>query len=153
MSGGWTANLFSQIDDLVLSYTPYLTTQNGVQLWKLVLSILLKRVESVLRKSKLSDFGVIKLDGDVRFITGWVKERLGEDVMPAGFDGVERLRQINKIVGIYDIRDLKEIVDSCKESNPNGAFILKKSEVKTWLNLKVWTEDVDVEGAVEAVDF
>ena len=82
---------------------------------------------------RFSEFGSLRLDADVRLLVSWCKEMMDRGASRRGgpISGLERLKQINRLVGLIDLTDLKKVVQA-----EGRNWRLKKGEIKGYLNLK-----------------
>ena len=91
----------------------------------------MKRIEILIRKKRLSEFGCLQLDAEVRRLGTWARglngngNGNGEDL-----GGTDRLKQIAKLVNALDFEDVRIM-----SSEPG--WRLKKSEIRGYLQLRV----------------
>jgi len=64
-------------------------------------------------------------------LVAWSKEKVMGGAKGGDLEGLTRIKQINRLVGLIDLADLRKVV-SAEGSN----WKLKKGEIKGYLNLK-----------------
>jgi hypothetical protein len=119
-------------------------------LWSLVVAEVCKRLEIGLRRKVFSDIGALKFDSDLRSLVGWCKGRI---TVTTHVIGLERLRQISRIVNVYDLGDVVGVVEGLGDEGGGGGdggkLLLKKSEVRGYLKLKKEFDASDVDFVVD----
>ena len=88
-----------------------------------------------IRRKAFSEVGAIRFDADVRALVAWCRGVgvLAQSGGAPGEVGLERLKQINRILGVYDLGDVVGVVEG---GGGGGGWLLKKNEVRGYLTLK-----------------
>ncbi|GMI04430.1 hypothetical protein TrVE_jg7472 [Triparma verrucosa] len=130
-TGGWLGAIMEEVERVVGGAVAWVGANSGVRIWSRVLDELMKRTEILIRKKRLSEFGCLQLDAEVRRMGTWARGLNGNGNGNGGdLGGTDRLKQIAKLVNALDFEDVRIM-----SSEPG--WRLKKSEIRGYLQLRV----------------